>query len=60
VRKPTSSRPGGGKRFFENQVFENQQISYQIAAIKSLLAVNQRVKLAIKSSGKNERDSEVK
>jgi hypothetical protein len=41
-------------------VFENQQVSHQIAAIKSLLAINQRVNLAIGTAKKIERDSRSK
>jgi hypothetical protein len=41
-------------------VFENQQVSHQIAAIKSLLAINQRVNSAIGTAKKIERDSRSK
>jgi hypothetical protein len=41
-------------------VFENQQISHQIAAIKSPSSINQRVNLAIGTAKKIERDSRSK
>jgi hypothetical protein len=41
-------------------VFENQQVSHQIAAIKSLLSINQRVNLAIGTAKKIERESRSK
>jgi hypothetical protein len=52
--------PSSAAQAARNIIFENQQMSHQIAAIKSALAVNQRVKSAIGTAKKIERDSRSK